>query len=127
MNGNPIGHAANPIIGFRLPQLTARAIADNGMPPTPEITIKFFTNEAIRGITAPAPASASAASNSMTTGTVDQLYTGIVILSTTPNGEDQMELYIDFTNFSSVTPDTIIGPNGSLLSTSTPYCTLIKQ
>src|SRR5262245_23653899 len=51
INGVPM-ESVNPVIGYRLPQFFPQTVASVGSPSAPEITVKFYTQDAIAGIRA---------------------------------------------------------------------------
>lgn len=117
VNGSPL-NAGNTIVGYRLPQYSPKAIADNGAPSASEIVIKFFTQNAIAGVRTAASSPASN-SSTVTDNSVEQIYTGYAVISRDASGHDEMTLYLDVLHFSSAPPSSSDG--------SAPYCTLIKQ
>ncbi len=119
VNGTPV-HANNPVTGYRLPQYSPRAIAENGSPAAPEILIKFYTRNAIAGVRTDAAASASNNSSTITDNSIEQVYSGIAVIAFNNNTQrNELTLYLDINNFSS----------GAALDTdnATPYCVLIIQ
>jgi hypothetical protein len=119
VNGAPV-HANNPVTGYRLPQYSPRAIAENGAPAAPEILVKFYTRNAIAGVRTDAAASASNNSSTITDTSVEQVYSGIAVIAFNNNTQrNELTLYLDINNFSS----------GAALNTdnATPYCVLTIQ
>src|SRR5690242_17650436 len=102
VSGVPI-HPANPVTGYRLPQYAPKFVEQNGSPSAPEIFIKFYTRNAISGIRASAPAS-STNSSAVTDNSVEQVYSGIAVISQNASGQSEMKLYLDVNNFSSTAP-----------------------
>lgn len=110
----------NPVIAYRLPDYLGAS-----QPTSPQITIKFFTQGAISGIRVAASsnnASSSINDHSLSVNTVEQIYTGLAVISSTTTGQLQMAIYMDPQNFTSVPPALDPDP-----SQNRPYCTLVKQ
>ena len=119
VNGSPLD-AGNSIVAYRLPQYSPKALVDNGPPSASEVIIKFYTQNAMTGVRAPANSSNNAVSlteNNM----IEQIYTGLAVISTNASGQFEMTLYMDVNNFSSVAPS--VNPSAGAI----PYCTLVKQ
>ena len=98
----------------------------------PQRTIKFFTQDGLRGIPAPVhtsahdPLLANPDPNSVAIATsVQQIYTGLALVSINGSGQYEMALFINMDQFSSVPPavDFSINPMGD----ASPYATLIRQ
>ena len=150
-------HSGNPIKAFRLPEyaalntnttattnaaLSTQPSADDnnsgGAPVTnspftgPQRTIKFFTQNAMRGIMATvsgdphAPQSSNPDPNSMSlTSTVQAIYTGLALITVNGLGQYEMALYMDIDHFSTEPPavDFSINPIGDI----PVYANLIRQ
>jgi hypothetical protein len=126
INGVPVHSNSNNsnIVGFRLPQYYTSSAS--GGPAGAEKVIKFYTQNAIEGIMAPAPSNTSAmASNSLVTGQVQQTFTGLAVVSLNASGQYELRLYMDFNNFTSVPAvEHTVAPDGNPV---TPDFTLIRQ
>ncbi len=110
--------SSNPVIAYRLPQyLSASPIT------SPEITIKFYTQGAIDGVRIAANnnASATLSDNSVSVNTIEQIYTGLAMISFNSSGQLEMALYMDAQNFTTVPPALDVDASNKL------YCTLTKQ
>ena len=120
VNGAPV-HLDNPVTAYRLPQYNPKTIAESGPPSAPEIFIKFYTRDALNGIRAAVP-NTNANSSTVTDNSVEQVYSGIAVLSlNSSTNRYDMALYLDIDNFSSVSPD-VTGTDAAA-----PYCILSLQ
>jgi hypothetical protein len=119
VNNAPI-HADNQIKAYRMPQFFPKNLAANGPPTSPEITVKFYTQNALAGIRLATNSTNSVGNNSVTVNSTEQIYTGLAVLSTNASGQLEMALYINAADYSDVPPSL---PDANAV----PYCVLVKQ
>jgi hypothetical protein len=123
VNGAP-SNSVNPVIAYRLPQYFPAAITQNGPPASPEITIKFYTQNAVAGVRVPTntPNTSSPAGDIPVVPTMmEQVYTGVAVLAVNNTGNYEMTLYLDPANYHENPP------SASSPDASTPYCVLVRQ
>lgn len=118
-------HSDNPVVAYRMPQYFPKTLADNGPPTSPEITIKFYTQNAMSGILVARNSTntPSVGDNSVNTNMIEQVYIGLALLSQNTSGQMEMELYLDAVNYQSAPPVLSSAPDAN----NVPYCVLVKQ
>ena len=118
-------HSDNPVVAYRMPQFSPKSLADNGPPTSPEIMIKFYTQNAMNGVLVARNSNNAlpVGDNSLSTNMIEQVYMGVAVITQNSSGQMEMELYLDAVNYQSAPPVVNSSPDGS----STPYCVLVRQ